>query len=82
MKTGAEGVYCAALPKLGLGIALKADDGAKRAAEALVMGVIAHLLPGARSLIPDPVLRNWRGTVVGEVRLAPAFRASLDSCVV
>ena len=80
IKTGAEGVYCAALPKLGLGIALKIDDGAKRAAEALVMGVIAHLLPGARSLIPDPVLRNWRGTVVGEVRLAAAFRSSLDRC--
>ena len=28
VKTGAEGVYCAAVPELGLGIALKCDDGA------------------------------------------------------
>jgi L-asparaginase II len=27
-KTGAEGVFCAALPELGLGLAVKADDGA------------------------------------------------------
>ena len=33
VKTGAEGVYCAAVPELGLGIALKCDDGAGRAAE-------------------------------------------------
>ena len=30
VKGGAEGVHCAALPKLGLGVALKVDDGAKR----------------------------------------------------
>ncbi len=26
-KVGAEGVYCAALPELGLGVAIKMDDG-------------------------------------------------------
>jgi len=40
IKTGAEGVFCAALPELGLGIALKIDDGASRASEV----VLAHLL--------------------------------------
>src|SRR5437899_3117246 len=30
VKTGAEGVYCAALPEQGLGIAVKCDDGAGR----------------------------------------------------
>ena len=30
IKGGAEGVHCAALPELGIGIALKVDDGAKR----------------------------------------------------
>jgi L-asparaginase II len=77
MKTGAEGVYCAALPKLGLGLALKVDDGAKRAAEMLVMSVIAHLLPSVRPLAPSGVLRNWRGLVVGEVRAEPAFLGAL-----
>ena len=31
VKIGAEGVYCAAVPELGLGIALKCDDGQGRA---------------------------------------------------
>src|SRR5258706_3764046 len=33
VKTGAEGVYVAILPELGLGVAVKIDDGAARAAE-------------------------------------------------
>lgn len=40
IKTGAEGVFCASLPELGLGVALKIDDGASRASEV----VLAHLL--------------------------------------
>ena len=32
VKTGAEGVFCAAVPAYGLGVALKCDDGAGRAA--------------------------------------------------
>ncbi|TPN70663.1 asparaginase [Mesorhizobium sp. B1-1-1] len=43
-KGGAEGVHCAALPELGLGIALKCDDGAGRAAESMVAAIIARLL--------------------------------------
>jgi L-asparaginase II len=30
MKTGAEGVYCGAFPELGLGFAIKIEDGGKR----------------------------------------------------
>src|SRR5262249_50292011 len=48
MKSGAEGVYCGALPELGLGFALKIDDGAKRAAEAAVMRVIGTFYPEAQ----------------------------------
>src|SRR5215510_12359908 len=33
IKSGAEGVHCGAFPALGLGFALKIDDGAKRGAE-------------------------------------------------
>ena len=42
-KVGAEGVYCAAIPELGLGIALKCDDGSSRGCETMVAGVISKL---------------------------------------
>lgn len=42
VKGGAEGVYAAAFPGLGLGLALKIDDGAARAAECAA----AHILQG------------------------------------
>ena len=44
VKFGAEGVMCAALPELGLGIALKCDDGAGRGAEVMMSAVLARLL--------------------------------------
>lgn len=76
-KTGAEGVYCVALPEVGLGIALKVDDGAGRAAELLVARVLQHLevldAEAAEALAADlqPVLRNRAGVAVGELRLGP-----------
>jgi len=42
VKTGAEGVYCAALPEQGFGIAVKCDDGGGRAAEAVTATAIAR----------------------------------------
>ena len=42
IKTGAEGVYCAALPEVGLGIALKIEDGAGRAAETAMAALLAR----------------------------------------
>ncbi|HEY9548485.1 MAG TPA: asparaginase, partial [Kiloniellaceae bacterium] len=42
IKTGAEGVYCAAFPELGLGVALKVDDGAGRAAEVLMARLLTR----------------------------------------
>src|SRR5581483_11860497 len=39
LKTGAEGVYCAVLPGLGYGVALKIDDGAARASEVAVAAI-------------------------------------------
>ncbi|MFZ2987501.1 asparaginase [Ideonella sp.] len=80
-KVGAEGVYCAALPELGLGVALKMDDGnTARAAEVLMAALLqawvqrdeadAQLL----QTLAEPVLRNWNGTEVGRLRLAPGTR--------
>lgn len=76
-KIGAEGVYCAALPELGLGVALKIDDGAARAAEAAMAAVAQALLKTEHEVLRSyshAVLRNWRGTEVGALR--PAFSLS------
>ncbi len=73
VKTGAEGVYCAALPEQGLGIAVKCDDGAGRAAEVMIAAALARLMPAdsdraALERFVRRSLRNWNGTVVGEIR--------------
>ena len=70
VKVGAEGVYCAALPKAGLGVAVKIDDGARRASEVTMAAIIGALVPAAdRALGPimDPSLQNWRGTRIGTI---------------
>jgi len=80
VKTGAEGVYCAALPQQGLGIALKCDDGASRAAQAIMAAVIARFLPLAANeraallRCVEPSLRNWNGFEVGQIRVTEALR--------
>ncbi len=43
VKTGADGVYTAALKDKSLGIALKIDDGTKEAAEVTLLAVLNHL---------------------------------------
>lgn len=78
-KSGAEGVFCAALPELGLGIALKCDDGGSRAAEMVMAAVIERVLPlspqevTALEMRLRPVLRNWNGVVTGHIQLATAL---------
>jgi L-asparaginase II len=76
VKVGAEGVYCAALPELGFGIALKAEDGNGRAAEAMMAALVLRFLPlgeerAAVEALAQPVLRNWNGIEVGQVRVSP-----------
>lgn len=79
VKTGAEGVYCAALPELGLGLALKVDDGATRAAEFLLVQMLRRLEvldEEATNLLEEdlaPVLRNRVDLPVGEIRLGPEW---------
>ena len=66
VKAGAEGVFMAAVPSLGVGVALKVADGASRAAEVGISAVLADLGlvdPGA---VSAPV-KNKSGTVVGAV---------------
>ncbi|MCB5176367.1 MULTISPECIES: asparaginase [Microvirga] len=77
VKSGAEGVYCASLPELGYGIALKVDDGGPRAASAAMAGLILHFLPlndqdrAVVEALAQPVLTNWNGIEVGRFRVAP-----------
>ena len=79
VKTGAEGVYCGALPEQGLGIALKCDDGAGRAAQAIMAALIARFLPledaegAALQPFVGPTLRNWNGFEIGALRVTAAI---------
>jgi L-asparaginase II len=76
VKVGAEGVYCAALPELGFGIALKAEDGNARAAEAMMAALVLRFLPlgeerAGIEALAQPVFRNWNGIEVGRIRVSP-----------
>jgi L-asparaginase II len=85
-KTGAEGILCGSLPELGFGIAIKCDDGAGRAAEAVMAALIARFLPledqerAALARFARPTLRNWNGIEVGALRISDAIehRSGLD----
>lgn len=78
VKTGAEGVFAAILPERGLGVALKIEDGATRAAEC-AMAVLLVRLGVAEAAHPeiaarlDPPIRNWDGLEVGQIRPDAAF---------
>ncbi len=71
-KTGAEGVWCAALPELGLGLAVKADDGAKRAAQTMIAALLSRFgdFGDALDRFAAPTLLNWNRIAVGAVRPA------------
>ena len=78
-KTGAEGVFCAAVPERGIAIALKCDDGASRAADSMVAATLARYFDGeirdSLMAIADHGLRNWKGIAVGEVRVTAGLLA-------
>jgi L-asparaginase II len=83
-KVGAEGVYCAAIPGRGVGVALKIKDGYNaRAAEVSMAAVIEALVPleGDEAELlrgwSDKTLRNWNGIEVGALRATPALRKAL-----
>jgi L-asparaginase II len=78
-KTGAEGVFWAALPELGLGLGLKVEDGNTRAAEpALIAGLLALGALDRRALVAlesfaEPTLRNHAGVEVGQIRVVKGW---------
>lgn len=79
VKTGAEGVYVAALPRHGYGVALKIEDGASRAAELAIATLLRELgcfsETQERALAPflAPVIPNAAGLPVGALRPADAL---------
>ena len=72
-KFGAEGFYCAGVPSMKLGFALKVEDGAKRAAESAVLAVL-HRFDAitaaelqALHTYANPDVLNTRNEVVGSI---------------
>ncbi len=86
VKTGAEGVYCGAVPEARLGIALKIDDGAHRASEC-VMGTLLSKIStlqtvfpaGNTDLVKTPVL-NVAGKSVGTISAAATLSGVVIDC--
>ncbi|WP_457586475.1 asparaginase [Ensifer canadensis] len=80
-KTGAEGVFCAAIPEQGIAIAVKCEDGATRAAEAMVTATLARFFrdePDVHAALmaqASHTMKNWNGIPVGDVRVTDAFAA-------
>jgi L-asparaginase II len=81
LKPGAEGVFCAALPALGLGVALKIDDGGARAAELAMATVLDRLgcftAEQRSSLAPflAPPIKTVAGKDAGRVQPAEALQS-------
>lgn len=77
-KMGAEGVMVASVPELGLGIAIKTDDGANRAAEVALASLLlgfdeAGWSDSDRAVLTGlshQVMKNWNGREVGTLRAA------------
>jgi L-asparaginase II len=73
-KIGAEGVHSVAVLDRGIGIAVKAEDGATRAQQTAVLrvlqllGVFPETLPPRLGEYLRTRIKNTRGEVVGEVR--------------
>lgn len=84
VKMGAEGIMVASLPEEGLGIVVKAEDGASRAAEVALTALMQRF--GKNSLQRSEKdhallerwqhydLINWNGRHVGSVRAAEVLR--------
>ncbi|MES2125259.1 MAG: asparaginase [Gemmatimonadota bacterium] len=75
-KIGAEGVYSAALPELGLGLALKVEDGDMRSAEIALVAVLDALTArlGTVPEWPSHSLDRWRAPVIRNTRGEPTGR--------
>lgn len=81
VKGGAEGVHCAALPELGLGVALKIDDGAKRGTEVALGTTLAALLPSVQKALRDYIegeIETLRGARAGRIGASAELQTALS----
>jgi len=80
-KTGAEGVFVAALPDQGLAMAVKCEDGTTRAAEAMIYALISRYFEKGGETqtklmeMANRQMKNWNGIHVGDVRVTDAMFA-------
>ena len=76
-------MFCAALPELGLGLAVKADDGAGRAAQVMIAALLRRfggfgetldrfVAPRTRELERDRRRRSAPGGAAGVAQVADA----------
>jgi L-asparaginase II len=83
-KIGAAGIYCAALPELSLGVALKVADGDSDVSPPALLAVLTAVLERAGLIVrydlapvahhaTQPIL-NTRGVRVGSLRAAGVLR--------
>ena len=78
-KTGAEGVFVAAIPEQGIAMAMKCEDGATRAAESMVAATLARFFGNEPELqarlltMANTEMFNWNGIKVGEIRVTGAL---------
>lgn len=74
-KTGAEGVFVAALPQQGIAMAVKCEDGATRAAEAMIAALLARYFEEGSTEqqtllgMANRSMKNWNGIHVADVRV-------------
>jgi L-asparaginase II len=77
-KGGAEGVHVAMVPDRGLAVAVKAEDGAGRAADVALLAALERLVGGVvdhPDLRPhaEPAIHNVAGETVGAIRAAEGW---------
>ena len=78
-KTGAEGVFCAVLPQEGISIAVKCEDGTKRAVDAMVTALVARFLDVDETVREtllsqaNRTLKNWNRIEVGTIAVTDAL---------
>ena len=74
-KSGAEGVYCVGIPELGVGVAVKAEDGngGRCSTPAIVetlrlLGILNQEQVAALKPLANPALYNHRRDEIGEIK--------------
>jgi L-asparaginase II len=77
IKTGAEGAYAGVFPRLGLGFAMKIEDGASRASDAVARFIVEAYVPAARGTLAPRTLKNAQGKDVGFLRPSPLLALAL-----